>query len=313
MHVAAVIVGEEGFAALRDPAHRAAEATRGPQYKDVFGVDPALHAERAADITGENAHHRRLNLEQAGERRSHGEGALIGRVQHEASAIVDEAERAARFHRACGDAGDVRRQAGDVGGVRKDRIERLHIILAPDERDVVGDFVPNGGRACDQSRSDLGNCVERIVVDLDQFARGLGLLGSLGDDQHDAVADVANTIASENRPTGLVRLLAVGLRKLDAAREIADAVGGEVGGGEDRQHARRGAGSGRVDAFDFGVRIDRADRVGVREARHPEIGDIAAAACRQSLVFKATQVGDLLSHPSAPGRQHSGGRGWSQQ
>ena len=52
--VAAVLVGQEAFDAVRDPAHGSAEFARRPGNQDIFRIDAAFHAERAADVTGDD-------------------------------------------------------------------------------------------------------------------------------------------------------------------------------------------------------------------------------------------------------------------
>ncbi len=52
---AAVAVGQEAGRALVGPLHRAAEHLRRMQDADIFGIVHVLHAERAADIGGQDA------------------------------------------------------------------------------------------------------------------------------------------------------------------------------------------------------------------------------------------------------------------
>ena len=53
---AALAVGQEAARAFVGPFHRAAERLRRVQDADIFGVVHVLHAERAADIGGQDAH-----------------------------------------------------------------------------------------------------------------------------------------------------------------------------------------------------------------------------------------------------------------
>src|SRR3979411_2875463 len=50
---AAVAVGEETGRALVGPFHRTAQRLRGMQDADIFGIVDVLHAERAADVGGQ--------------------------------------------------------------------------------------------------------------------------------------------------------------------------------------------------------------------------------------------------------------------
>src|SRR5690606_21320761 len=55
-NVARLIVGDMSLAALTHPSDRTADALRGPGNHRDLGVEPALHAERAADIPGDHRH-----------------------------------------------------------------------------------------------------------------------------------------------------------------------------------------------------------------------------------------------------------------
>ena len=54
--VAALLVGQQAFAALGNPFHRPAEHARRGDAENVFVVERALHAEAAADIFRNDAH-----------------------------------------------------------------------------------------------------------------------------------------------------------------------------------------------------------------------------------------------------------------
>ena len=113
--VAAVVVGEEAFPALRDPAHRAAELARGIEHEHVLGIGAALHAERAADILGHDADLIGRHLQQIGERAPQAVRALVRGMQHETAGLIDAAERAARLERERRNPRDVRGEPGDMG------------------------------------------------------------------------------------------------------------------------------------------------------------------------------------------------------
>ncbi len=116
--VAAVAVGDEAAGALVGPFDRAAERARGVQHADIFRERRRLHAERAADIAGQDAHLLGLDLENLGHVALHAEHALRGDVQREAAArrIVD-ADRRARLHRVHHDAAVDELEPRDVRGL----------------------------------------------------------------------------------------------------------------------------------------------------------------------------------------------------
>ena len=212
--VATMVVGKEAFPTLRDPAHRAAELARGIEHEHVLGVSTALHAERAADILGDDADLIGRHLKQIGERALQYVRALIGGMQHETTRLIHKAERAPRLERKRGNPRDMRGEPDNMGGPR-DGIAR--IALLPDEGDVVGRLVPDGrcgGRAGCCHGGDRGDILR---LDDDELCRGHGRVQGLGDDERNRLADGTDAIADEHGTSGLVRLLAVRAPQLHAA------------------------------------------------------------------------------------------------
>src|ERR1035441_10765933 len=79
--VAALVVGNESFRTGRDPMDRLSKRARGVQHGPVFRIAPALHAEGAAKIAGEDAQLLRLDVHGAGDLAAHGGNSLqIGRA-----------------------------------------------------------------------------------------------------------------------------------------------------------------------------------------------------------------------------------------
>ena len=74
--VAAVAVGHEAARALVGPFDRAPERARRMQHADIFGKRRRLHAERAADIAGQDADLLGLDLEDLRHVALHAEHAL---------------------------------------------------------------------------------------------------------------------------------------------------------------------------------------------------------------------------------------------
>ena len=103
--VAAVLVAEEGARTVVGPLHRTAEDLRGVEQAGVFGIGRALHAERAADIAGQDAHLVGLDLEQIGHLMLQAERTLVAGAQRVAIGLgVILGQRRSRLHGADDDA-----------------------------------------------------------------------------------------------------------------------------------------------------------------------------------------------------------------
>ena len=80
---------------------------------------------------------------------------------------------------------------------------------------------------------------------------------------------------------------AVGALALDLHLRGAEPVGGEVGLGEDAEHARHRLGSGEIDARDPRMRVRRAQQHRIGLAREVDIVDEPPAALQQPRVLEA--------------------------
>src|SRR5207253_4636817 len=98
--VASVLVGLNGFTAFTRPFDRPAQFLRREQYQPMLGILPALGAEPAADIAGDDPDLAFRDLENAsGERLTHPVRVLHVGVEREAVlARVPYADRPARLH-----------------------------------------------------------------------------------------------------------------------------------------------------------------------------------------------------------------------
>ena len=98
---------------------------------------------------------------------------------------------------------------------------------------------------------------ERLIVDLHQLGGVLGDIAALGDDQRHRLADIAHAL-DRQRPLLHRRLH----RREERIGELADLLAGDDGpDAVMRQRARR------IDADDFGMRVRRADDMGVQACR----------------------------------------------
>src|SRR5262249_16117023 len=98
--VAAVAVGEKAFRTFIGPFDRAAQYARGVQATDILRVGAGFHAERAADIAGEDAQLLHRDAEDAAQQVTLAEHALAAEAQDEAIGVgLVLADRGARLHR----------------------------------------------------------------------------------------------------------------------------------------------------------------------------------------------------------------------
>jgi hypothetical protein len=108
------------------------------------------------------------------------------------------------------------------------------------------------------------------------------------------------------------------------ARQWADAVGIEIGGGEDTTHVGHRAGDRGIDAFYRRMSVRRAQHDGVQLAGHIDVVDIATLPGQKPTIFEAgsanaryglpsfgcaavgVAVGKVQGQPSTPSRAMSG-------
>ncbi len=118
VEVAAVMIGHEAARALVGPLHRPAEHLGGMQDADIFRIDRGLHAERAADIAGEDAHFVGRGAENVAQHVLQAEHALAAGMQRPLFAVRREfADRRARLDRVDDQALIDQRHAHDMRGL----------------------------------------------------------------------------------------------------------------------------------------------------------------------------------------------------
>jgi hypothetical protein len=109
----------------------------------------------------------------------------------------------------------------------------------------------------------------------------------------------ANAIDDERRPSREDLLRRAGLGwDVGQAGEGGDAVGLEIGAGEDGEDAGPGQGGGRVDRLDAGMRVGRAQDGRVGLPGKIDVIEIATAAGEQSQILLAD---NRLTHPELHG------------
>ncbi len=146
----------------------------------------------------------------------------------------------------------------------------------------------------------IGHRRQHLVIDLDPLGGVLRLRQRLGDDDRDRIADVVRLAMGDRRVRRHLHLRAVLGGDHPAADEIADLVGGKLGAGEHREHARHGGGRLGVDLPDLGVGMGRAQEIGMGLARTVDVVRVMTLAGDEALVlFAAHRRADA-------GRAHGG-------
>src|SRR3954468_23023014 len=112
------------------------------QHAAIFGKWRRLHAEGAADMSGQDANLLRFDLENLRHVAPHAERALGGRVEREASARgVMDADRRARLHRVHDDATIAELEARDMRGFIEGGGYLFAVAEVIVERDIARRFV----------------------------------------------------------------------------------------------------------------------------------------------------------------------------
>jgi hypothetical protein len=291
--VAPLVIGEEGLAALADPAHRAAEAAGGPQHEDIFGVDGVLEAEAAADIADEDADAILVEMEGAGEMTADAMRHLRGSEQGEAAGhIVPFADGAAGFQRRHDDAAIDDIDARDALGFGEGGIGCRAVAGLPAEGGVARCLRPDLRRAGGGRRFRTGHRVERLVIDRDQLGGVARRLERIGDDHRHALADETHALA---RQAGEGRMNhgegRGGARRVEGQGEMrrnaADAVRRQLRPGQHGEHAGRLPCRLGIDGAYVGMGVRRAQDECVAFAVDALVGDEAPVPGQQARVFLA--------------------------
>ena len=221
--VARLAVAEERFRARRDPLHRTAGDLGRPQHQRRFVVDRALHAERAADVAGDDAHLVLRHLEhELAQLLAEGEVALQRGVDGVVIVVLAiDADRAARLHARRGDAVDHEVMLDDLVGLGEGGVGLGLVAFQMHEADVVRAVVPDQRRARLDRLRGRDDRRQRLVVDLDQLGRVHRLVHGLGDHEGDVVADPAHAVARQRavaRPVERRAVAALRARTAPAGR-----------------------------------------------------------------------------------------------
>ena len=283
---AAVLIGHEAAGALVGPFHRTAKRAGAVQDADVFRIDRGLHAERAADLAGDDAHLVGRRAENIHQRGLHAVHALAGGIERPLSRLgVEFADRGARLHGVDHHALIGGCQPRHVLGFGECVGDLFGVAIVKIEREIVRHGVEQQRRARLDRFGRREHRRQRLDVERDRLGGVLGLRNRLGDDAGDRIADKTHFVGGERRTRRVVDRRAVAVLQRKPAFEPA--ITFEIGRGIDRQHARHRLGRGGVDRPDDTMRLAAADQHGVSLAGPADVVGIAAFAAHQFGVFAA--------------------------
>jgi hypothetical protein len=187
-------------------------------------------------------------------------------------------------------------EAHDMRRRRESGVGRVAVAVAPFEAEIAGRLFRQQRRAGGAGRGGGRHGGQRHVLDRDQLRRVLRLVARLGDDERHRLADVAHLVHSQER----LRLEGEGLAGdgigLGAGAQRRESVGGDLGGGQHRQHARRGKRRRPIDAVDPRVRMRRAQHHRMDQPVERQIVEIAAAPGQEAQILPPLRrIADLGS------------------
>ena len=278
--VAALAVGEEGFLAFRDPAHRLAELAGGVGGQHMFGVEEELHAEAAADIGGDDAHGGGIDAEDhAGHDVADGPAALgVGADGPGAGRGIVIGQTGTGFHRIDHDAVVDHGQAGDMGGGGEQRLGFRFRADFPVEAQIAGCLRPHLHRIRRNRRGEVGDGGQQVVLHHDGFQRIAPGLHGFGHHEGDGFADMAHLALGQGVARRADLLAAVAIFQFHQHRQQADLVGLQIGVGVDRAHAGKRGGGGGINAENARRGVRAAQHQAMQHARQAIVCGVAAMA-----------------------------------
>ena len=285
--VAGVLVGLDRLAALAGPFDRPPQFLGGEQHQPMLGILPALGAEPAADIAGNDADPAFRDLEDAGrERLAHPVRVLHVGVERKALlARVPHPDRAARFHEMGVDPADHVAALDDVRRRGKGGLGRGPVSGLEQVRDVVRAVGPHRDPALGRG-GGVGDRGQPLVIDGDQLGGVLCLRQGLGDDKGDRLADIAHAPLREAEMSAGEHRRAVRALALERHAHGAELGRDEIVAGHDQCDARRRLRSREVERADAGMGVRRAQHIGVELAEEVVVVLETAVAAQQALVLE---------------------------
>ena len=153
----------------------------------------------------------------------------------------------------------------------------LGVALPEMEGEIARRLRPDRGGAGGERCPAVDDGRQRLVVDLDQLGRFARDLLAVGHDEGHRIADMAHAAHGQRRP----RRHDQRLHRRHAGQRT-ESVGGEIGSRVDALHAGQRRAPRNVDPLDERMGVRRAQHVAVQGGRSVDVGDVAAAADKES-------------------------------
>jgi hypothetical protein len=135
---------------------------------------------------------------------------------------------------------------------------------------------------------DIHRRRQRLVLDLDLFRGDARQLGRIGDDEGDAVADVARLRRLEQGPEGAIALRPAHVLGHEQRRDAAEVLPLRILSRENKMNTIHFKGGFCVDGNNPCMSMRRHDDRPVQHVRQHDVVDVACAAGEEALVFDAS-------------------------
>ena len=196
-----MLIGNHAAAAVITPFSRPPEFLRRQEQRRVFRIGRALHAERTADVIGENTHLCPIDTHDIGETASQTEDALARRVK--GIAIADRIvlrNRGTRLHGRNMHAVVAQAKPGNMMGVGKGGIDSVAVSIFPIETGIPTRFTMKQRRVVLRRGDAVGHAGQFLHIEFNAFGGVTRLAQALGNDHCDRFTDITHPIDGKCRP-----------------------------------------------------------------------------------------------------------------
>jgi hypothetical protein len=179
-------------------------------------------------------------------------------------------------------------QRHDVPSPGEGRVRGVLLAEHQREGDVARPVFPDLRRAVLHRILDGHRRRQGLVVDLDQLGGFPRLLGRLGDDEGDALPDVANLVRGQQRPERAIALRPAHVLGHGARRNPAEPLPDGVGASEHATHTGDLERPGDVHASDPRVRVRRQAQSPVRLAGKIDVVHVPGPSDEEATILDTT-------------------------
>jgi hypothetical protein len=271
--VPALIVAEKCLAPIARPFHRSASPARGPGEERVFRIKEVPRTEIAAHVPANAPDLLGWHTQDLGEVEPQlGDAtAATGVKRVIPGRRIVFGRRGARLHRDAGDALHPRVEPNDMGGAPESLCSRRLVSNLDVDAEIIRRIIPQVRGTRLQRVGSPHYRRQRLIGDLEQLGRVLGLVDGLGDDHSDRLADKTGLIGRHRVVLRRDRIEAsdpdgdIGsAHKACSVRYRREPVGDVVVACENFEHTRRCERCCLVDGPDVRMGMGRAHDHGMR-------------------------------------------------